>query len=189
MDLTYFETLISTLTGRKIKVYILENQQAKKWWDKKYIETNSIEEDTIYGISIDNSIAFDFKTGKIDSFLKTFVTQYISKYAITCYVLINGEMVKPTKEQAFNNLKLSNSERLGAYLFYSTNYGIGFWQIFTSNNAKEKATNILFNLLKTKNIIWTNEDSEAGWVYRTKFAGSYLDHNEVIKELQQIEFN
>lgn len=183
MNTENFTKLVSNITGKKINIKILVNQDAKKWYDKSYTDLETIAEDTIYGIIIDRVIVFDFKVGKFDSLLKTFITQYINKYAIKIAQYTNEGVIYPTKQEVFNDLKNINSQRLGNYFYYSTNYGIGLWQIFMNNETLHKSKLYLNNLLKDNNITFKNENSEAGWVYRWVFKGNYLDHNEIIKKI------
>ena len=188
MNKQSFKELVCNITGEDINIKILINQDAKKWYDKTYKDFETITEDTIYGIIIEKTVVFDFKVGKFDSLLKTFITQYINKYAIKIAQYTKEGVIYPTKEQVFNDLKNNNSQRLGAYLFYSTNYGIGLWQIFMNNDTLNKSKLYLDSLLKNNNITFKNENSEAGWVYRWIFEGNYLDHNEIIKQINVNNF-
>lgn len=180
-----FEAIAKDITGVNIEILVLENQAAKKWYEKTYIKTDRISENTIYGISIENSVAFDLKVGKIESLLRTFITQYINKYMLSTYCVENGELVKHTKETALRTL--SNVQPRHAYMCaYSTNYGVGVWVFYVKKETIETVNNAIFSILKAKGINYNNEYSEAGWVYRHKFSGSYQDHNIIINELAKV---
>jgi hypothetical protein len=178
-----FETIIKDITGNDLKVRLLENQDAKKWYEKIYVKCDIITEQTIYGIFFDGHIIYDFKLGKIESLLKTFITQYVNKHLVkTCY-LKDGNIINHTKETAFKTL--SNIQPRNAFMCaYSTNYGVGTWNIYIPLESKKLLNDTIKSILINKGIEFKNEFSEAGWVYRHKFSGNYQDHNLIIDEIK-----
>lgn len=188
MERIEFNNLIKTITNIKdIELFILENQDAKKWYEKTYNSNfTTITENTTYGIVFDNVVQFDFKIGKLDNLFKTFITQFISKHLTKIPYLENGDFKYHTKESALRTLQI-NSNRLGFELCYSTNYGIGVWQILIPKDKLEAMKLKIEILLKSKGIQFKNEYSEARWVYRYLIDGSYLDHNILVDKLRQIK--
>ena len=92
------------------EVNIWVQTKAGKWYEKQYSSVfTEIKTDTVYGISFgDSEICYDFKAGKnIDNIMKSFVNQYISKYASKQmrWDSENSGFTKVTKEQALNKLK------------------------------------------------------------------------------------
>lgn len=66
------------------------------------------------------------------------------------------------------------------YGFYSTNYGIGifcYWQTNSVLNTIEKMS----NFLKSKNIPFKNEFSDAKWVLRFKINLTKENHEQILK--------
>ena len=185
MKATDFEKLASEITGKKITIWLLKDQTAKKYYEKSYIKFDTIQENTIYGISVEsNTIDFDLKVGKIENLLKTFVTQYLNKYVVgSIYFAPNGDFMKHTKETAISTLH--NLSVRNAYLLcYSTNYGIGVWNIFVSKKVFNDLVELIKKQLVSEDISYNNEYSEAHWVYRFKFSGGALDHNLMVEKLK-----
>ncbi len=177
-----FESLVSDIlhvSGYEeiVKLWLLENQSAKKSYEKKYIPFIDIEEDTIYGVSLNGNIEFDIKVGKIESLLKTFITQFSSKYK--SIVLSGGEFKDETKEDIRKNIISKNQNRVSDGLFYTTLYGIGFWAIFC-RKADYKDLSGLSEYLKSKGVTFRNEWSEACWSFRFVICGSIELHNELL---------
>lgn len=186
MDKEQFLNLVSEITAQRINILVLENQAAKKWFEKTFVPCDVIKEKTIYLVIADNNQIFEFKTGKLENLLKTFITQYINKYAVKTYKFSpNGEIVNPTKEECLAQLCV-NSSRLKWELSYSTNYGIGIWQIFMPAAKINEIKTAIENLLSEKGFTYKTETSEAGWVWRYVIKGnSYLDNNLLIEQLQK----
>ena len=187
MNARNFEKIVSEISGRKIFISELVNQDAKKWYDKKYVDTDIIKEGTIYGVCVDDvrMICFDLKVGKFENLLKTFVTQYVNKYLCTTWRIDeDGSFVKHTKETAKSSLH-EVSPRYGYLCAYSTQYGIGVWNLFVNADAKELIKRELSKLLTESNVTFKNEYSDAFWAYRFKFSGNYLDHNIILKKLEE----
>jgi len=178
-----FECLVSNILHKsgyeeKVQLWLLENQSEKKSHKKKYITFDNIEEDTIYGVSLNFwNIEFDIKVGKIESLLKTFITQFSSKYK--SIVIVDGEFKNETKEEIRKNIIEKNQNRVSDGLFYTTLYGIGFWAIFC-RKADYKDLSGLSEYLKSKGVPFRNEWSEACWSFRFVINGSVEFHNELL---------
>lgn len=153
-----------------------------KWYESKYKEIDGqIELDTIYGISMDGSIDFDFKTGKKeDTILKTFVTQYINKYECKRMIIKDGKFCYPNKKDII--AKLKNSNRVNKYYFYTTLYGIGYFVFFMGETTFEDTNKKVSKYLRNKGIEFSNEFSDAGWVYRFVINKDIETHNKLLEE-------
>ena len=176
-----FNNFAKEFTGLRIEIY--KPQDLTKWAIYRRLSDNAIlEPSTKYGICIQNELLYDFKTTKkIDTFLKSFVNQHINKYEMNqgTYELINGcaEFVTPKKEDVIK--KYTNQNRVNKFFFYTTLYGIGMFAFFTKN-VKE-VTSPLAEYLKTKNISYNNEYSDAGWVYRFVINKDVDKHNKLLE--------
>lgn len=162
-----------------VKILLLQNQHATKWYDKTYTNNfDEIKENTIYGISINGIIDFDFKVGTIDNLLKKFITTFTTKYK---HVDVSStiELRYKTKEELRDEILKYNKDRIYKGLFYTTLYGIGYWCIFSTKKDNEIALQ-LHEYLKNNNIKYSNEYSEAGWVYRFKINKSVTEHNTLL---------
>jgi len=182
--LTFTSLINSILNNAKIgsiniEFKLLENQNAKKWYDKSYTsDFSEIKENTIYGVKYDGCIMFDFKTGKIDNLLKSFLIKFASRF--TEYRLIDGHYKTVSiKDEVMAKIIEHNQDRVDKGLFYTTIYGIGFWAILSNNKDQEIAKDLAI-YLKSKNIDYLNEYSDAGWVYRFKINKSIEIHNELL---------
>lgn len=169
------------------EVNIWVQTKAGKWYEKQYSSVfTEIKTDTVYGISFgDSEICYDFKAGKnIDNIMKSFVNQYISKYASKQmrWDSENSGFTKVTKEQALNKLK--NQDRVTKSFFYTTLYGIGCISFIVSATAFKTINKLMHDYLTKNNISYTNEYSEAGWVYRFVINKSIEEHNEILKNLE-----
>ena len=157
-----------------------------KWYEQKFTsEFNDIKLQHSYGVSINsNDIDFIFKVGKKeDNILKTFVTQYINKYAVKNNpTLEDGVIVYPKKEAVLNDLK--NNNRVTKSFFYTTLYGIGWFCFFSSNKSFLETNNLLEIYLKKEGVKFTNEFSEAGWVYRFVINKDIEVHNNLLNKLE-----
>ena len=122
-----FEKLINEILKEygfeyEIRLGLLIDQNAKKWYDKKYrFDFDEITENTKYCVYYDNMVEFDIKVGKIDNLLKSFLTQFSSKVQI-----YKGDGVWFSKKEIFNGIVEKNTNRVYSGLFYTTLYGIGF---------------------------------------------------------------
>ena len=184
-ELLLNEILVNAGIDRPFKILLLKNQDAVKWYEKNY--TNDfieITENTKYGIKYDGLIQFDFKTGKIDNLLKSFLLQFTSKF--TEYRLIDGYCKTVSiKKEILNKIIESNKNRVYNGLFYTTLYGIGFWAIFSTKQDAEVAKE-LSKYLQANNVDYKNQWSDAGWVYRFLINKKVEFHNELLNNFKII---
>ncbi|TXG85754.1 MAG: hypothetical protein E6R13_01700 [Spirochaetes bacterium] len=173
------ERFANAITNCNIKLH--KQIIGGKWYECKYTsEFDEIELNVVYGISInDNSILFDFKTGKSeDSIYKTFITQYINKYEIKRLVLINDELRYKTKQECIEEFR--NNNRVSKYCFYTTLYGIGFFSFFMNENTILDNISIIGKYLNDNNISYKRGTSEAGWVTRLIINKNVELHNNLL---------
>ena len=186
METKQFEVLVNeVLSNSKIQKQVtilrLINQSAKKWYDKSYEPCDILEVGIIYGVVIDGVVEFDFKVGSIDSLFKSFLRRFSNSVKI---VNLNSEFFDYyTKDEVLDKIILSNKDRVYRGCFYTTLYGIGFWSIFSSRENKEVAVQ-LHEYLKTKGIKYTNEFSDAGWVYRFVIKQGVEMHNALLNNFK-----
>jgi hypothetical protein len=177
---------LSEIFNAKIELCELVDQSAKKWYNKQYKRDFDAEFNFgfVYGVSIYGVIDFDFSVKSIDNLMKSFYTNYINKYLAKTYDYVNGVWGQIGVQAAKDKIseRLSNV-RLEKYLMYSTDYGIGVWVFFMPSEMIQQTKNKLEKYLLEKQVQYKNEYSDAGWVYRYKFAGNYIDHNEIIKSI------
>jgi len=174
----YFAKQISD--NNQLRILKLENQSAKKWYEKTYITVDEIEENVIYGIWDNCSCFFDIKVANIDNIFKTFVTNWVSKY------MMKNPIFPITKEECYERLsKRVNSLRVTKDWFYTTKYGIGIFSLFFSDERLETLTFPMVEYLKKLNISFTNEFSEARWVYRFVIKQSVEIHNKLLLEYEK----
>lgn len=182
METKQFEVLVNeVLSNSKIQKQItikrLIDQTAKKYYDKSYEPCELLEVGTIYGVIIDGIVYFDFKVGSIDSLFKSFLRRFCSSVK---EVNFNSELFEYfTKDELLDKIITSNKDRVLKGCFYTTLYGIGFWSIFSSRDDKEIAKQ-LHVYLKDNNIKYSNELSEAGWVYRFVIKQGVEIHNALL---------
>lgn len=175
-----FENLAKEITGKNIKLFKPENPKDKYTYYHKF--NGVLEPSTIYGISVNGDIMYNFKTTKkIETFFKSFINQHINKYELKnngSYELVNGKViyVEPTKESI---VKKYTSDRVSKYHYYTTLYGIGMFAFFTKDIVK--ATLNLAKYLESKKIAYSNEYSDAGWAYRFVINKSVETHNELLE--------
>jgi hypothetical protein len=183
MKIDDFESLVSDLVDDKITLHILKDQTAKKWYDKEYARAkDEILDDTIYGVCIDSgTIDFDFKTGKNkDSLLKTFISQYSSK--VCKYDLVDGQVQRLNKKQVLDKIVKHNDHRVHKGLFYTTLYGIGMWDFFNSDMVHNILHKEIDAFLKANEVKYTNEYSDARWVFRYKFNMDIENTNQLLSK-------
>jgi hypothetical protein len=178
MNSLQFENLAKEITGLNVKIYKPENPN-DKW--TSYLKFNGIlEPSTKYGIYFEDIIQYDFKTTKkVETFFKSFINQHIRKYEmkLATYEFVDGQVVAvyPKKEEV---IKKYTSDRVSKYHYYTTLYGIGMFAIFTKDIAK--ATVELAKYLKSNDIKYYNEYSDAGWAYRFVINDKVENHNELL---------
>lgn len=157
----------------------------------------------------DRKVGFVFKTPKVDEkILKAFITAFTSKYREPdpqAYKPYHGDerhawenMNERKREEAHHHhasnmfyktelLKQveANFNEPGIeavflkYGFYSTNYGIGVF-CFWFTKGIENAISEMKNYLNLKNIPFTNEFSDAKWVYRFKLNLDKNIHEQIL---------
>lgn len=186
-----FERLINEILRNagfdySFKIWLLIDQNAKKWYEKKYTsDFEEIEEGTIYGISFSTggSVEFDFKTGKMDNLLKSFLIKFASRQK--AYRLVNGYyQTISTRDEVMEKIKESNKDRVYMGLFYTTLYGIGMWAIFSTRKDMVKNAD-LSRFLTDRKVPFSNEWSDAGWVYRFKIGKDIELNNKLLTEFKE----
>lgn len=171
----------------KCEVKFLKQVKFGKWYEQEFTsDFESIETDSFYGVCINGgSVDFVFKTGKNeDTFFKSFITQFISKFEMKRTVLINGEIRCKTKEECIKEFK--NNNRVSKYIFYTTLYGIGFFSYFMNIETEIDTMNLIGKYLKSKGIQFKPEKSEAGWVTRLIINKDVSIHNKLLTEFNTI---
>lgn len=192
MKIKELNQTLSNLFHESVILLELKDQTAKKWYDKSYCipKDENFIEGLIYGVRINDMIEFDFSVKSIDNLFKSFFTNFINKYKVKCidYEASQREgLIKYyTKETAqkytvarFKETRASNG------IMYSTNYGIGIWFIFMPMQWITNSCTLIESKLKELNIPFSNEFSDAQWVYRYIINGNYLDHNKIIESINQ----
>lgn len=178
-----FEKLVSAIVDEPIRFQLLENQAAKKWYEKTYIKAEEFTPSTTYGVIIDGTIDFDFKTTvDPDGLLKSFISQYTSKRKQYDYV--DGQVVVLNKKQLLDKITRANSDRVHFGLFYTTLYGIGLWDFFNSRTSHDTLTATLSKFLAENGIKFSNEYSDAGWVYRFRFGTPIEQTNQLLNQFK-----
>ena len=182
-----FENLINEILSQtdfdvKIKIMELQNQEAKKWYDKTYIDCDIIESGKRYGIYYDGMIQYDYKAVKIENLLKSFLLSFSRNYKH--FELVDGYIKQVNdKDSTLKQIIAKNQNRVYRGLFYTTLYGIGFWSIFSSKRDVDVAKD-LAQYLQSKNIKYSNEWSDAYWVYRFKINKDVELHNKLLSEFK-----
>jgi hypothetical protein len=181
MESQIFEKLVSEITGENISLWLSDTPNEKYRSYKKF--TGIIQPETKYGIIFNYSktsfIEFDFKTTKNpETFIKSFINNYVARKVKTNNDY--GFFEKTTKEKEFERLAKNCNERVTHAGFYTTLYGIGCFALFYSQKTLEKLTQPLRYYLDSKNISYTNEYSEAGWVYRFVINKDVKIHNDLL---------
>ena len=176
------EILVQTNFDVNIKVMELQNQNAKKWYEKTYIDCDVIESGKRYGIYYNGMIQYDYKAVKIETLLKSFLLAFSRNY-LTLQEVDGKWIMKANKDETLKQIIKKNRDRVYKGLFYTTLYGIGFWSIFANKNDVIIAKN-LSDYLQSKNIKYSNEWSDAFWVYRFKINKEVELHNKLLSEFK-----
>ncbi len=156
--------------------------ETKKWYDTQLHNFDILEPNTDYTVMFDNTQQYTFKTGKNeDTFLKSFVNQYITKASV-----FNGGMIYLTKEQKRDFITSNiNAEgianRIYKYVYYTTLYGIGMFCFFMNEKTFTELKDKMDSYLKDNSINYKNEYSEARWVYRWCIKSDISVHNTLLK--------
>ena len=181
METINLENLAKKITGLNIKIFIPDNPNDKYTYYNRF--NGVLSEETVYGVQIDDCIEYTFKTTKkVETFFKSFINQHIRKYEMKQgfwgYIDDSKNLgwVYPKKETIVKKLI---SDRVSKYHYYTTLYGIGMFAYFTRD--VKNATKNLSEYLDSKNINYTNEFSEAGWVYRFVINSEVKNHNKLLE--------
>jgi hypothetical protein len=156
-------------------------------------------------------ISFKWVTPKTDDkMLRSFITAFTSKYrepnpnAYRCcypyfspawkdmepinreYAYLHHVSNMYNKKELLDQIEQNFSEQgitegLVKYGFYSTEYGLGIF-CFWSTDGVLRAIEFLKKHLSDKGIPYTNEFSDARWVYRFKIGLSKEAHSNMLKE-------
>lgn len=197
-----FIELVSVITGRKLNI----NTDAESLeLDSEYI---------IYKVlpTTGYRTSFKFKTPKKEeTILKSFITQFTSKYLEPnpkyydgkypgstawkdmtekerefCYLHHRSNMFSKNhlKEQIMENMKSKEVDNaFSRYGFYETHYGIGLFVIY--NRYSGEAVSKMKQFLKSEDIPYTNEFSDARWVFRFVLNIDKNIHRNIIEKFNQ----
>ena len=199
METNKFISLIQNITGRNLQI---DTQDEILQFEKEYYVF------IVLPIT-DRKICFKWVTPKTtDKFLRSFITSFTTKFIEPNpkaydynYGGIDYKWIDKTekeKEYAYShhrsNMYTKNQllEQIQAnfnsdnicntlikYGFYSTEYGIGIFALWATDgvlNAIQK----LKQYLQSKNIPYTNEYSDARWVYRYKLGLDKNTHTSIL---------
>ena len=202
MNTVNFQNLIQLITGRD---FLIKTDDSELQFEKEYYIYR------ILPVS-KRSVSFMWKTPKADEkMLRSFITAFTSKYREpnpanykTCSPYFSpswNEMTAEKQEFAYlhHSSNMYNKEALLKqvednfanesiatglirYGFYNTEYGIGifcFWMTAGVNTA----INVMKAHLQKLSIPFTNEFSDARWVYRFKLGLTKETHLSIINEL------
>lgn len=186
MEKINFINLVSILTNKKIDLRLNVYGATKKWYDTTFSDFTELEVNQDYTVFIDETQQFTFKTGKnSDTFVKSFLTQYISKASIFNISTMEYMTKEEKRDSIVNNVNNTNNfNRLSKYIYYTTLYGIGMFIFFMNEKTIQKYTTFLNEYLKASNINYKNEYSEAGWVYRWVIKSDINHHNLILSNLK-----
>lgn len=197
-----FQNLIRLVTGRDftIKTEDIELQFEKEYCIYRILPVTQ------------RPVSFMWKTPKADEkMLRSFITSFSSKYRepnpaayTTCSPYFSpswDEMTAEKQEYAYmhhasnmyskealmkqvedNFAKEGIASGLIRYGFYETLYGIGIF-CFWMTSGVQAAINTMKNHLNSLAIPYTNEFSDARWVYRFKIGLSKENHLALINQL------
>lgn len=202
MTTSNFQNLIRLVTGRDFSI---KTDDSELQFEKEYIIYRILP-------ITERSISFIWKTPKAeDKMLRSFITSFTSKYREPNPESYNyeyggkfykwDEKTEQEKEYAYSHhfTHMYNKEALLKqvednfskdeirsglirYGFYETMYGIGIF-CFWMTNGVQAAINEMKNHLKALAIPYTNEFSDARWVYRFKIGLSKENHLSIINQL------
>ena len=188
MKTKQFETLATKVLCSEfgidgISLFILKDQTAKKWYDKHYTRLEpeyELQDNTIYGIYYDSMIQFEIKAAKVENLFRVFLTKFSSTF-----VVFNPETLecKPNKEKTRERILRANSDRVYKEQFYTTLYGIGCWIIFAGKHNDEHLKQV-HRQLSDMGITYSNEYSDAMWVYRFVIGKDVVTHNRILETIK-----
>ena len=202
MTTANFQNLIQLITGRN---FIIETTDTELKFETEYIIYKMLPV-TQWAIS------FSWKTPKTeDKMLRSFITAFTSKYRepnpanyTTCSPYFSpswNEMTAEKQEFAYchhssnmyskeallkqveeNFSKDGIGTGLIKYGFYNTEYGIGIF-CFWMTTGVNTAINAMKEHLNKLSLPYTNEFSDARWVYRFKLGLTKESHLSIINQL------
>jgi hypothetical protein len=181
MNNLQFQKLAYEITRKNIVLYRYINNFEK--YKGMIPITGDLQPSTSYGVSVDGSIDYFFKTTKKpETFFKSFINQHIRKYDMkqpTWGENSDGSFgfIYPKKEEV---IKKYTTDRVSKYHYYTTLYGIGMFAFFTKDIVK--ATVKLAKYLESKGVKYYNEFSDRGWAYRFVINKDVETHNELLND-------
>ena len=202
MTTANFQNLIQLITGRN---FIIETTDTELKFETEYIIYKMLP-------VTQRAISFSWKTPKTeDKMLRSFITAFTSKYRepnpanyTTCSPYFSpswNEMTAEKQEFAYchhssnmyskeallkqveeNFSKDGIGTGLIKYGFYNTEYGIGIF-CFWMTTGVNTAINAMKEHLNKLSLPYTNEFSDARWVYRFKLGLTKESHLSIINQL------
>lgn len=202
MTTSNFQNLIQLITGRD---FIIKTNNTELQFETEYCIYRTLP-------ATGRSVSFIWKTPKAeDKMLRSFITAFTSKYREPNpeaynhfyggkeyrwdwktekekeYAYMNHAANMYSKdallkqvEDNFSNPDISSG--LIRYGFYETNYGIGIF-CFWMTTGVQSAINAMKTHLNKLSIPFTNEFSDARWVFRFKIGISKESHISIINQL------
>ena len=204
MNLQNFQSLIQSVTSRN---FIIKSNDENILFDKEYVIQKTLP-------ILQRNISFKWKAPKSnEKMLKSFITAFCNKYFEPnpeAYNKIYGgkqyfwnEKTDEQKEYAYFNHRSnmyskkhlleqieSNFNKkeietaLCRYGFYNTEYGIGIFCFWETDFVKS-SINKMKNHLNELNIPYSNEYSDARWVYRFKINITKQTHLNIIENFNK----
>lgn len=201
MTTANFQNLIRLVTGRDFSI---KTEDIELQFEKEYVIYRILP-------VTKHSISFTWKTPKSDEkMLRSFITSFTSKYRepnpaayITCSPYFSpswSEMTAENQEFAYchhasnmfskdqlmkqvedNFGKDSIANGLIRYGFYPTEYGVGIF-CFWMTNGVISAIDAMKRYLNSINIPFTNEFSDARWVFRFRLEISKPVHTNILEQ-------
>lgn len=195
-----FQGLIQAVTGRN---FIIQTQSETLDHETEYCIWRKVS-------GTDRKVSFYWKTPKADEkMLRSFITAFTSKYRepdpknyggdyfgqktqswdeksdlekAYCYNHHASNMYSKQEllaqvEANFNNPGIYSD--LMRYGFYATEYGVGIF-VFFDTTYVQKAVRSMYEYLKAKSIPFSNEYSDARWVFRFKLGLSKDIHESLL---------
>jgi hypothetical protein len=198
-----FEKLIQLVTGRE---FYIKTEDKDLEFEKEYKVYRVLP-------ATQSTAYFYWKTPKVeDKMLRSFITAFTSKYREPnpasydytyggkqyfwaekteeqkehCFLhhashMYSKEALLKQVEENFNNPSISSG--LLRYGFYETNYGIGIFCFWMTTGVHSAIDAMKQHLIKLS-IPFTNEFSDARWVYRFKIGISKETHISIINQLK-----
>lgn len=199
MKTQQFQSLIQIATGRDFQINTTDEELIN---EKDYTIFRELP-------ATKRIVSFKWTSPKSeDKYLRSFITAFCSKYRepdpasyTTCapYFSPSWAEMSPEKQEFaylhhssnmynkkelmaqveanFNRPEITNG--INRYGFYATEYGIGTFVLFATNYVKQSVADMAA-YLKAKNIAFSNEYSDAGWVLRFKINASKPIHENLL---------